>query len=161
MARPASALPSLTSAQLASQNFLLEWDPTLAGAVEQLGNTMRSCASNLDRVLPLFNLRELEERATELLRDSNPRKSCTGAHLLAIGGYNTVQSFLGMNYNATNERHAAQNPAKSCNLENMWLIWGIPSSASARDGREFVMEARIKDLGPKRDIPGYESLFEG
>ncbi|KAJ7681881.1 hypothetical protein DFH06DRAFT_1289584 [Mycena polygramma] len=40
-------------------------------------------------------------------------------------------------------------------------IWGVPSSLSAREGREFVMKARIKDLCPKRDIPGYESLFGG
>jgi hypothetical protein len=42
-------------------------------------------------------------------------------------------------------------------------IWGTASCWSAREGggegRVLVMEAQINDLCPKRDIPGYESLF--
>ncbi|KAJ7661937.1 hypothetical protein DFH06DRAFT_1397748 [Mycena polygramma] len=68
----------------------------------------------------------LEERATELLRDLNPRKSCTGAHLLATGGYNTVQSFLGMNYNATNERHAGKR------FLPLYAWWGKPFTRTKR-----------------------------
>ncbi|KAJ7512258.1 hypothetical protein B0H11DRAFT_2214061 [Mycena galericulata] len=79
------ALPSPTSAQLASQNFLRQWDPKLAGAVDQLDSAMRVYAPHVDRIVASFNLPELQAQATKAMG-----KTCTGVHLLAIGGYNAV-----------------------------------------------------------------------
>ncbi|KAJ7215805.1 hypothetical protein GGX14DRAFT_562262 [Mycena pura] len=69
----------------ASEMFLREWDPKLASALEQLSSVVFSEAAALSTIAASVNLRELQERATQVMG-----KTCTGAHLLALGGYNVV-----------------------------------------------------------------------
>ncbi|KAJ7654048.1 hypothetical protein DFH06DRAFT_1299126 [Mycena polygramma] len=74
-----------TDPQLASQNFLRQWDPKLASAVDQLSSTVLSEAPALSTIAATVNLPELQGQATEVMG-----KTCTGAHLLALGGYNVI-----------------------------------------------------------------------
>ncbi|KAJ7086085.1 kinase-like domain-containing protein [Mycena belliarum] len=75
----------LTSAELASHAFLLNWDPMLTGALEQLEMSMMNRAPEIRRQASSYNLRELQAQATTVMN-----RKCVGAHLLAVGGYNIV-----------------------------------------------------------------------
>ncbi|KAJ7260442.1 hypothetical protein B0H12DRAFT_1107391, partial [Mycena haematopus] len=74
---------------LASQNFLCQWDPTLASAVDQLAHTVLLKAALLSSIAATVNFAELQRQATKVME-----KTCTGAHLFAIGGYNVVYLLL-------------------------------------------------------------------
>ncbi|KAF7374644.1 Altered inheritance of mitochondria protein 9, mitochondrial [Mycena sanguinolenta] len=74
-----------TSAEQASQKFLLDWDRNLCGEVQQLEMTLMGHAPDIRRFVASLNLPQLQARATKAMN-----KKCVGVYLLAVGGYNIV-----------------------------------------------------------------------
>ncbi|KAJ7174465.1 kinase-like domain-containing protein [Mycena filopes] len=68
---------------MASTKFLLEWDPILASAMTQNPDLSRDPA--LITFAETVQLAALQEQASKAMG-----KTCTGAHLFAVGGYNAV-----------------------------------------------------------------------